>query len=46
MPSTWINGRFIDEDDASIPLSDAGLLYAAGVFTTMRSFGGLHVLVP
>jgi branched-chain amino acid aminotransferase len=40
MASTWINGRFIDEDDASIPLSDAGLLYAAGVFTTMRSFGG------
>lgn len=37
MPQTWINGQFIDEADARVPLSDAGLLYAAGVFTTLRS---------
>lgn len=40
MSQTWINGTLIDEQDASLPLRDAGLLYAAGVFTTMRSFHG------
>jgi branched-subunit amino acid aminotransferase/4-amino-4-deoxychorismate lyase len=36
----WLNGNFIDETDASISLRDTGLLHAAGVFTTMRSYGG------
>ncbi len=40
MPSIWINNRLIDEADASVPVGDAGLLYAAGVFTTLRAFGG------
>src|SRR5437764_1119169 len=40
MPFAWINGNFVDEEDASISIHDAGLLHAAGVFTTMRSFGG------
>lgn len=40
MTQTWINGEFVDEQTASVPLRDAGLLYAAGVFTTMRSFQG------
>jgi branched-chain amino acid aminotransferase len=38
--SVWINGDFIDEADASISLRDTGLLHAAGVFTTMRSYAG------
>ena len=40
MPSVWINGRYEDEETASISLRDTGLLHAAGVFTTMRSYNG------
>src|SRR3954452_12275218 len=40
MPTVWINGRFEDEAAASVSLRDAGLLHGAGVFTTMRSYGG------
>lgn len=41
MPSfVWFNGSFIEESAASISLRDTGLLHAAGVFTTMRSYGG------
>jgi branched-chain amino acid aminotransferase len=40
MPLIWLNSNFIDESDAAISLRDTGLLHAAGVFTTMRSFGG------
>jgi branched-chain amino acid aminotransferase len=39
---TWLNGAFLDESTASISLRDTGLLHAAGVFTTTRSFNG-HV---
>lgn len=40
MGQVWINGRFEDEQAASLSLRDAGLLHAAGVFTTMRAAGG------
>jgi len=40
MPTIWLNGTFIDEADAAVSLRDAGLLHAAGVFTTMRAYGG------
>src|SRR5688572_20627082 len=40
MPNVWLNGKFLDEADASVSLRDTGLLHAAGVFTTMRSYGG------
>jgi branched-subunit amino acid aminotransferase/4-amino-4-deoxychorismate lyase len=40
MSEVWINGQFVDESAASISLRDTGLLHAAGVFTTMRSYGG------
>jgi branched-chain amino acid aminotransferase len=40
MASVWLNGSFVDDSEASLSLRDAGLLYAAGVFTTMRSQGG------
>ena len=36
----WLNGSFVGEDAASVSLRDTGLLHAAGVFTTMRSYGG------
>ena len=40
MATVWLNGTFVDEEQASISLRDTGLLHAAGVFTTMRSSGG------
>ena len=42
MPTAWLNGQFIDDDAPAITLKDTGLLHAAGVFTTMRAYGG-HV---
>ena len=38
MSIVWFNGNFLDESAASISIRDAGLLHAAGVFTTMRSY--------
>lgn len=40
MSFVWLNGEVLDDSDAAIPLRDTGLLHAAGVFTTMRSYGG------
>jgi branched-chain amino acid aminotransferase len=40
MSHVWLNGSFVDEAEASVSLRDTGLLHAAGVFTTMRSYGG------
>jgi branched-chain amino acid aminotransferase len=39
MSSVWMNGNFVEESAASVPLRDTGLLHAAGVFTTMRAEG-------
>jgi branched-chain amino acid aminotransferase len=40
MAFAWINGRFVEEADASVSIRDTGLLHAAGVFTTMRAARG------
>jgi branched-chain amino acid aminotransferase len=40
MTFAWLNGSLIDEDAASVSIRDTGLLHAAGVFTTMRAYGG------
>jgi branched-chain amino acid aminotransferase len=40
MPFVWLNGNFIDESRAAVPLRDPGLMHGAGVFTTMRSYHG------
>src|SRR5687768_9601305 len=40
MPDVWINGQFVPEESASVSVRDTGLLHAAGVFTTMRAYGG------
>ncbi len=42
----WLNGAYVDESRASISLRDTGLLHAAGVFTTMRSYGGKVFRLP
>jgi branched-chain amino acid aminotransferase len=41
MPEVWLNGNFLEEADATISVRDTGFLHAAGVFTTMRSYGGV-----
>src|SRR5688572_18788382 len=41
MPLVWLNDSFVEEGDAAISLRDTGLLHAAGVFTTMRSYRGV-----
>ena len=40
MSVLWLNGSFVEESTASIPLRDKGLLHGAGVFTTMRADDG------
>jgi branched-chain amino acid aminotransferase len=40
MPSAWINGQLTDEAEACVSIKDAGLLHAAGVFTTLRAYRG------
>src|SRR5437764_12095286 len=40
MPLVWLNGEYVEESAAAVSLRDTGLLHAAGVFTTMRSYGG------
>jgi branched-chain amino acid aminotransferase len=40
MPTVWLNGSFLPEDDATISIRDTGLLHAAGVFTTLRAYNG------
>jgi len=41
-PMLWLNGRLLpaSHSDASVPVSDAGLLLGDGVFETLRTFGG------
>jgi branched-chain amino acid aminotransferase len=41
MPQVWLNGSFLDENDATVSVRDTGFLHAAGVFTTMRSNNGV-----
>lgn len=38
MGKCWINGQWVQEDQASISIRDTGLLHGAGVFTTMRAY--------
>jgi branched-subunit amino acid aminotransferase/4-amino-4-deoxychorismate lyase len=40
MSSVWLNGEFLDEAAAAVSIRDTGLLHGAGVFTTMRAYGG------
>src|SRR5882724_3421541 len=40
MAQVWMNGQFVDEAAATVSVRDAGLLHGAGVFTTMRAYGG------
>lgn len=41
MAHCWVNGQLVDENAATISLHDTGLLHGAGLFTTMRAYGGV-----
>lgn len=36
----FLNGRFVEETEARVPIHDRGFLYGDGVFETMRLYGG------
>ncbi|MFG0329989.1 MAG: aminotransferase class IV [Phycisphaerales bacterium] len=36
----WLNGQFVNRDDATVSVHDAGLQHAVGLFETMRASGG------
>ena len=46
MSLAWFNAEFRDENEANVSIRDTGLLHAAGVFTTMRSYGGKVFRLP
>jgi len=37
----FFNNKLVDSTDAAIPVADAGFLYGAGLFETMRSYNGV-----
>ena len=41
MEKVFLNDKLIDADKAAVPVSDGGFLYGAGLFETMRSYGGV-----
>ena len=36
----YLNGEFVPESRATIPISDRGFIYGDAVFDTARTFGG------
>ena len=40
-PKIWINGKFVDINNAKVSIFDRGFLYGDGVFETMRSYAGV-----
>jgi len=41
MEKVFLNDKLVDIDKAAISVSDAGFLYGAGVFETMRTYNGV-----
>ena len=39
--NVFLNGRFIPEAQAVVPISDRGLLYGDGLFETLRVMNGV-----
>jgi branched-chain amino acid aminotransferase len=40
VPKIWIDGKFVEKDDARISVFDHGLLYGDGVFEGIRAYNG------
>jgi branched-chain amino acid aminotransferase len=41
MKTVFLNNKLVDADKATVSITDGGLLYGAGLFETMRCFGGV-----
>jgi branched-chain amino acid aminotransferase len=41
MKKVFLNNKLVDADKAKVSVTDGGLLYGAGLFETMRCFGGV-----
>ena len=41
MEKVFLNDKLVDADKAGIPVNDAGFLYGAGLFETMRACNGV-----
>ncbi len=39
-PTVYLNGRFVDYDEAKIPVEDRGMQFADGVYEVVRYYGG------
>ncbi len=40
MPKIWLDGKFVEKDDAKVSVFDHGLLYGDGVFEGIRAYNG------
>jgi len=40
MPSVWLDGEFVDSDQASISIFDHAVLYGDGCFEGIRAYNG------
>lgn len=45
MSYVWLNGNWVDESAGAISIRDSGFLHAAGIFTTLRSAGGVPLFL-
>ncbi len=45
MSDVWLDGTFVDENEAGVSIRDTGLLHGIGVFTTMRARDGVVVRI-
>jgi len=41
MSIVYLNGKYIEERDAFVPITDRGFLFGDGIFTTIRVSGGI-----
>lgn len=46
MTIVFLNGNFMPEEEACIPISDRGFLFGDGIFATLRVFNGVIENVP
>ena len=46
MPKIWIDGKYLEKDDAKISVFDHGLLYGDGVFEGIRAYNRKPFRLP
>lgn len=46
MPTVYLNGQFLPQEDACIPVTDRGFLFGDGVYEVIPSYGGRLFRLP